>query len=557
MNSVIDGLTTYSYDATSQLTGADHTGQTDETFSYDANGNRTSSVGWTSSPSSYTVGTHNRILSDGTSTYTYDLEGNQTSKINIASGAKTEYTWNHANQLAAVTFKTSTNVVTKSVQYQYDALGRRIGKSVDDNGDGTMDRRESFIYDGAGLLADAAGSIHIAGPNGALNQAGWTDQMILSFTDADADGSQAAVLTTRNLYGPVVDQIFATESASGNPLWSLADHQGTPRDWATRSSSTGATSIAQHTRYTAFGAIASIVDGTGNPLAATAAPLPSFTGQLYDVDSGLMYYRARWYDPQLGKFLNDDPMGFAAGDANVSRVVGNKVATAVDPTGLWPPGSLPPSFGPGIVPIFFDPLGVAMTERPYLVQVRVDAPTISVAQQFFNGTATNSNTVNTGHTFVMIRPPQNNSANHLNFNHYWGYYPGDGFIASNGNVKFPDYHLYTHAGPVIPVSPFTASLMLTHIVAIRKSPGTYSILDNKHGNNVYHCTTFVCEVLKQGGIDLVPGFGNGRLIEPIDLVKLGAVKPVANGPLESGIENPELLNLYNTIGQAPFILQGP
>ncbi len=55
--------------------------------------------------------------------------------------------WNHANQLAAVTFKTSTNVVTKSVQYQNDALGRRIGKSVDDTGDGTMDRRESFFYD--------------------------------------------------------------------------------------------------------------------------------------------------------------------------------------------------------------------------------------------------------------------------------------------------------------------------------------------------------------------------------------------------------------------------
>jgi len=94
-----------------------------------------------------------------------------TSKTNITTGAKTEYTWNHANQLAAVTFKTSTNVVTKSVQYQYDALGRRIGKSVDDTGDDNMDRRESFIYDGSGLLADAAGSIHIAGPNGALNQA--------------------------------------------------------------------------------------------------------------------------------------------------------------------------------------------------------------------------------------------------------------------------------------------------------------------------------------------------------------------------------------------------
>ncbi|GEM_PF-2239513 len=101
-----------------------------------------------------------------------------------------------------------------------------------------MDRRESFFYDGAGLLADAAGTIHIAGPNGALNQAGWTDQMILSFTDSDADGSQSPVLAARNLYGPAVDQICATEGASGSLLWSLSDHQGTLRDWVTRSTQT-------------------------------------------------------------------------------------------------------------------------------------------------------------------------------------------------------------------------------------------------------------------------------------------------------------------------------
>jgi RHS repeat-associated protein len=226
--------------------------------------------------------------------------------------------------------------VTKSVEYQYDALGRRIGKSVDDNGDSTMDRRETFVYDGVGLLADATGSIHISGPNGALNQAGWTDQMLFQFTDADADSSNFSPLATRYLYGPAVDQIFAVESASGDPLWALTDHQGTPRDWVeqTTTNGTASTVLAQHIRYTAFGSIHSITDGAGNLLATSLSPLATYTGQLYDADAGLMYYRARWYDPVLGKFLNDDPMGFAAGDANVSRLTGNTAFSGRDPSGL-------------------------------------------------------------------------------------------------------------------------------------------------------------------------------------------------------------------------------
>lgn len=344
MNSVKDGLSTYSYDTTDQITAADHTGQSDESFTYDANGNRISVLPGSPDPAA-TVTTHNRILSDGTSTYTYDLEGNRTSKTDIATGHKVEYSWNHANQLISVVYKTYNNTVTKSVEYQYDALGRRIGKSVDDNGDAIMDRRETFVYDGAGLLADAAGSIHIGGPNGALNQAGWTDQLLFQFTDADADSSSFSPLATRYLYGPAVDQIFAVESASSDPLWALTDHQGTPRDWVQQTTVNGnsSTTIAQHIRYTAFGAILSVVDAAGSPLAASLSPLSSFTGQSYDANADLMYYRARWYDPILGKFLNDDPMGIAAGDVNLSRYVGNSWAK-VDPTGLQPPDSNEPNW---------------------------------------------------------------------------------------------------------------------------------------------------------------------------------------------------------------------
>ena len=335
MNSVKDGLSTYSYDTTDQITAADHTGQSDESFTYDANGNRISVLPGSPDPAA-TVTTHNRILNDGTSTYTYDAEGNRTSKTDIATGHKVEYSWNHANQLIAVVYKTYNNTVTKSVECQYDALGRRIGKSVDDNGDSTMDRRETLVYDGAGLLADAAGSIHIGGPNGALNQAGWTDQLLFQFTDADADGTSSSPIATRFFTGPAVDQIFAVESASGDPLWALIDHQGTPRDWVQQTTINGnsATISAQHVQYTAFGAISFIVDASGNLLDASLVPLSSFTGQLYDADADLMYYRARWYDPVLGKFLNDDPMGFGAGDANVSRYVGNRSVSRADATGM-------------------------------------------------------------------------------------------------------------------------------------------------------------------------------------------------------------------------------
>jgi uncharacterized protein RhaS with RHS repeats len=43
---------------------------------------------------------------------------------------------------------------------------------------------------------------------------------------------------------------------------------------------------------------------------------------------------ARWFDPKLGRFISEDPIGFAAGDANLSRYVGNSSANANDPSGL-------------------------------------------------------------------------------------------------------------------------------------------------------------------------------------------------------------------------------
>jgi RHS repeat-associated protein len=66
----------------------------------------------------------------------------------------------------------------------------------------------------------------------------------------------------------------------------------------------------------------------------TARSPYSFTGREYDAESGLYYYRGRYYDPQVGRFISEDPLGFAAGDTNLYAYVGNNPINFSDPLGL-------------------------------------------------------------------------------------------------------------------------------------------------------------------------------------------------------------------------------
>jgi len=98
-------------------------GPPDESYSFDANGNRNSS--------GYTVGTNNQIWTDGTYNYTYDDEGNRISKTKISNGEKEEYTWDHRNRLVTIAFKNGSNVVTKTVDQTYDPFNQWIKRTVD------------------------------------------------------------------------------------------------------------------------------------------------------------------------------------------------------------------------------------------------------------------------------------------------------------------------------------------------------------------------------------------------------------------------------------------
>ena len=64
----------------------------------------------------------------------------------------------------------------------------------------------------------------------------------------------------------------------------------------------------------------------------------------------LYYYRARYYDPQTGRFISEDPIGFAGASANLYEYVNGNPINFTDPSGLDPIQFLKD--------LFFDPKGI-------------------------------------------------------------------------------------------------------------------------------------------------------------------------------------------------------
>jgi RHS repeat-associated protein len=91
--------------------------------------------------------------------------------------------------------------------------------------------------------------------------------------------------------------------------------------------------VAERYSYAAYGGIAVLaIDGSTIRSSSLLSNSFTYTGQRHDDETELQYYRARYRDSQLGRFISRDPIGYVEG-GNVYQYVQSQPTIAVDPTG--------------------------------------------------------------------------------------------------------------------------------------------------------------------------------------------------------------------------------
>ncbi len=365
MTDALGDATTYGYDAANRLIS-----QTDPNgfavgYQYDAAGNLTRvTYPGAGRTVSYTFDALNRMQTaridwlNQTATYTYDAAGRLYQLTNF-NGTVTTYTYDNANRLTSLIHtgggktlagmqfpsldgngnrvqevrteaQCPTDLAVESLVYTYNAQGDRLQAAGSD----------SFVYDNEGQPTSKGGVANTWDYEHRLTSVGGAAAQY--FYDGVGNRLRAtrSGVSTRYIYDKGGNLLAETNNAGAITRYYIHG-QGM------LAFVEGSTAYTYH--HDAVGNTVAVTDGSGvvknayaytsygrvtNKTEAVAQPF-QFAGQfgVMTETNGLLYMRARYYDPKIGRFLSEDPAGFDGG-LNLYAYVGGNPVMGVDPTGL-------------------------------------------------------------------------------------------------------------------------------------------------------------------------------------------------------------------------------
>lgn len=274
-----------------------------ESFSYDPVGNRLTGP---KAQMTYTYGSGNVLFTSLNTTYGYDKNGNLTT---LAASGKRDadnderghsrnrsYTYDYENRL--IKAETRHEDETIVVSFKYDPFGRRIEKRVEEIEHGKAEESTSYTY-----VYD-------------------NEDIILEYF-AKAEDRKVNTEVTKYVHGPGIDEPLSRQQ-KGEIYYYLADGLGSIVALADNRQK-----VVERYSYDSFGNLKRHGDKVKNAF--------TYTGREWDKETGLYYYRARYYDPIEGRFISKDPIGYKGG-INVYVYVNSNPIVYKDPFGLDPYG---------------------------------------------------------------------------------------------------------------------------------------------------------------------------------------------------------------------------
>jgi RHS repeat-associated protein len=307
----------YGYDAAGQVTGASYaantTGMGSEGFTYDAAGNRTSSVKNGTNVTEYAPNGLDQYSAIGGISQAHDANGNLTTFVPPVAGAlPITLKWDGENRLTEIT-KTGHKVTNV-----YDALHRRILKKIHDDDTAVIAKTIAFVYDGWNVIQETeyAGSTTTV-----VNQKRYT-------WGADVSGSLQGAGGVGGLLMAEETVLSGTTQTPPIPHYYHYDGNG---NVIAITDATGTTEGRY--RYTAFGGAANTVTYTTFAATQPYRFSTKYLDKEVETAEGLYFYGYRYYLPSIGRWPSRDPIG-ERGGLNLYGMVGNDATDISDFLGL-------------------------------------------------------------------------------------------------------------------------------------------------------------------------------------------------------------------------------